>query len=71
MAVDWAEAEVLRYLNSVGGILDMVVLEQYYRQKINQKMQEIGGSATLSPGSNITIVDLGTASYGYPIIGCL
>lgn len=29
------------------------------------------GSATLTPESNINVTNFGTASYGWPIIGCL
>ncbi|MEO5945548.1 MAG: hypothetical protein ABIP79_01940 [Chitinophagaceae bacterium] len=70
-AVEYAETKVMEYYHSLGGSLDIVGMTLYYRQKINEKMQQYAGTATLSPGSNITIVELGTASYGWPIIGCL
>ncbi len=43
----------------------------YFRQQINSYMQTHGGSATLSPGSNFNITNIGTASYSWPAIGCL
>jgi hypothetical protein len=70
-AVEYAETEVMKRYHSLGGTLDIVGMAVYYREKMNEKMVEKGGTATLTPGSNIAIVDLGNASYGWPILGCL
>lgn len=69
-AVEYAEERVMAYYHS-GGSLDAVGMALLFRQKINEKMNEYGGTATLNPGSNIAVAEYGKASYGWPIIGCL
>lgn len=68
--VDDAERSVLDYYHRTGGRLDVVGMELYYRQKINEYMQAYAGTATLSPGNNINVSVFGTATYPWPIIGC-
>ncbi len=71
-AVEYAETEVMSYYHSIGGALDIVGMTLYYRQKMNSYMQaHYSGAAMLLPGSNISISSFGSASYGWPIIGCL
>lgn len=69
-AVIYAEREVMARYHSVGGTLDVVGMTLLYRQKINEFMQTKGGSATLTPGSNINVTEFGTATYPWPIFGC-
>ncbi len=69
-AVKYAEEQVMARYRSLGGAFDIVGMTLLYKQKMNEKMQQFGGSASLIPGSNINITDLGQANYGWPIIGC-
>lgn len=71
-AVDYAEQRVMSYYHSLGsGIINFVDINRYYRQQINQFMQNFGGSATLTPGSNIGPVQITSAQYGIAFgIGC-
>jgi len=71
-AVEYAETQVMEYYHSIGGVLNAVGMTLFYREKMNDYMlANHSGSATLSPGLNINITSLGTATYGWPIIGCL
>jgi hypothetical protein len=70
-AVQYAEDEVMRVYRSVGGNLNVAAMTLFYREKIDEKMQSYAGSATLTPGSNMSVSELGKASYGWPILGCL
>jgi hypothetical protein len=54
-----------------GGNVNVAAVTLLFREKINTYMQRYAGSATLSPGSNMSVSELGKASYGWPIIGCL
>jgi hypothetical protein len=69
-AVEYAELEVMNRYHALGGTLDVVGMTLYFRQKVNEKMQSYAGSATLQPGSGITVTDFGEASYPWPIINC-
>jgi hypothetical protein len=70
-AVQYAEDEVMRVYRSVGGNLNVAAMILFFREKIDEKMQSYAGSATLTPGSNMSVSELGKASYGWPIVGCL
>jgi hypothetical protein len=70
-AVEFAEKEVMDIYLSNGGNVNVAGITLLFRQKINDYMQGKGGSATLTPGSNMDVSELGNASYGWPILGCL
>lgn len=74
-AVEYAEKELLQYYHdnyTQGAIFNFINMELMYKQKINSYLQaHFSGSATLSPGTNINITNLGTAHYSWPWVGCL
>jgi hypothetical protein len=70
-AVDFAEKEVMDIYRANGGNVNVAAVTLLFREKINTYVQRYAGSATLSPGSNMSVSELGKASYGWPIIGCL
>lgn len=70
-AVEFAEGKIMDYYHSLGGVVVVPAITLYYKQKINEYMQGHGGTATLQPGSNITVTEKGQAYYSWPIIGCL
>ncbi len=69
-AVGYAEGKVMEMYHNTGGAIDRAGMSTYFRQQINSYMQSYGGSAGLSPGSNINVTNFGTATYPWPVLGC-
>jgi hypothetical protein len=70
-AVEWAEDQVMIRYHQLGGTLDAVGMTLLLRQKINEHMQMSGGKASLLPSAGVVITDFGTATYSWPVFGCL
>ena len=71
IAVKKAEKAVMdRYHANPGTGLDVVGMGNYLRDKINYYMSLYGGSATLTPGSNITVIPTEAKYSGILGMGC-
>jgi hypothetical protein len=70
-AVQKAESDVMSRYHSLGGAVDVAGMNNYFRQRINYYMQQKAGSATLTPGNGIIILNFNAAKYGWiGTLGC-